>query len=152
MTQAELAASQHDTRKLYATIRSLCPKQRQATISFRGPHGQALTGIEVQYCFRLRLVRPCQLTSTPFEEADPHTAFAHASPIKAVGPEALPNIFVRALAPELAHWTFHMCLIIVVRLVLSSQVSTTSYWQRRSQTSKPSLWWPDAQPGSLPSV
>ena len=40
--QAETAARQHDTRKLFATIRTLCPKQRQIAIRFRGANGQAL--------------------------------------------------------------------------------------------------------------
>ena len=48
-----------------------------------------------------------RLTQMPFTIEDLHCAFAHVNPNKAVGPMALPNIFVRALAPDLANWTFN---------------------------------------------
>ena len=46
VTLAEKAASRHDTRKLFATVRNLCPKQSNNAIRFRGARGQALTGLE----------------------------------------------------------------------------------------------------------
>ena len=118
VTAAEQAASNHDTRKLFATIRTLCPKHCSATIRFRGEHGQAMTGVEESQHLAAYLsevfdsagqeptVPEHCLSHLPFDIHELQDAFEHAGVHKAVGPHALPNIFVRALASPLAQWTY----------------------------------------------
>ena len=53
-------------------------------------------------------VPPLVLHSMPFDTTELQHAFEHASVHKAVCPEAFPNIYLRALAPALTHWTFRM--------------------------------------------
>ena len=118
--QAENAATMNNARMLFATVRQLCPKQRPSPIRLRSPQGHPLNGqeecdflqqhfSEVYASEASELQLPSfVLTEMPFSLDELQHAFDHASTFKAAGPEALPNLYLRAFAPALASWTFCM--------------------------------------------
>ena len=117
---AEEAAAMHDTRRRFNIVKSLCPKQRSSVIRLRGPAGRPMGGSEEcqQFCphfggvYAAALPEPSApsliLREMPFDLSELQYALEHASIHKAVGPEALPNIYLHAFAPALTEWLSRM--------------------------------------------
>ena len=122
LDQASAAASAHDMRLLYLTIRALSPKQPFAPIRLRCPSKGALTAAEeaivirdhfADVFFDARDVQPGpqeRLDQMPFSLPQLEQALANTPATKAVMPNTLSPILVKVGASYISNWLYkHLC-------------------------------------------